>query len=85
MRLGAPIVYKDVAPVLALRCYACHGPAVQMKNLRLDSAASVQQHAALLYQMAVVKRLMPFNNATGMTEAERALLQRWYEGGALMD
>jgi uncharacterized membrane protein len=29
-----------------------------------------------------VLKLMPFNNATGMTEDERALLKRWFEAGA---
>jgi uncharacterized membrane protein len=29
-----------------------------------------------------VLRQMPFNNATQMTEDERALVKRWYEAGA---
>jgi uncharacterized membrane protein len=30
----------------------------------------------------VVTRLMPMNNATGITEDERALVRRWFEAGA---
>jgi len=30
----------------------------------------------------VVLRLMPLNNATQITEDERALIKRWYEAGA---
>jgi uncharacterized membrane protein len=33
----------------------------------------------------VVSRIMPMNNATGITEAERTLVKRWYEGGASVD
>ena len=64
------------------RCVLCHGAQVQMKNVRLDSAAGVKQHAQTLYQQVVVARTMPMNNATGITDAERALIAKWFEGGA---
>ena len=35
-----------------------------------------------VYQQAVVLKLMPMNNATGITDAERALIGRWFEAGA---
>ena len=79
---AAPVDYAAVQAVLAQRCYMCHGEQVQMKNLRFDSAQSVKQHAQAMYQQVVVQKLMPMNNATGMTDAERALVQRWFEGGA---
>jgi uncharacterized membrane protein len=37
-----------------------------------------------MYQQVVVTKIMPMNNATGMTDTERALLARWFEGGAPM-
>ena len=74
--------YKSVQAVLAQRCIQCHGAQVQMKNLRLDLADSVRQHAQAIYQQAVVQKLMPMNNATQMTEDERALIGRWYQAGA---
>ena len=74
--------YKSVQPVLEQRCYMCHGEQVQMKNLRLDSTALVKQHAQAIYQQAVVQKLMPMNNATQMTDEERALIGRWYQAGA---
>jgi uncharacterized membrane protein len=30
----------------------------------------------------VLQRLMPLNNATGITEDERALIGRWFAAGA---
>jgi uncharacterized membrane protein len=75
--------FKAVQAVLEQRCYMpCHGAAVQMKNLRLDSPDSVKQHAQAIYQQVVVQKLMPMNNATGITDAERALIGKWFEAGA---
>jgi len=74
--------YISVQAVLEQRCYMCHGEQVQMKNLRLDSPDNVKQHAQAIYQQAVVQKLMPMNNATGITDAERALIGRWFEAGA---
>jgi uncharacterized membrane protein len=77
-----PIGYKELQPVLAQRCYMCHGEAVQMKNVRLDSPEGVASHAQAIYQQAVVTKIMPMNNATNITEAERELIAEWFEAGA---
>jgi uncharacterized membrane protein len=77
-----PIDYKNLQPLLAQRCYMCHGEAVQMKNVRLDSPQGVAAHAQAMYQQVVVTRAMPMNNATGITEGERLLIKQWFEGGA---
>lgn len=82
---GGPIGYKTLQPILAQRCYLCHGPLVQMKNVRLDSPEGVAAHAQMLYQQAVVTRIMPMNNATGISDAERALIKQWFESGAHTD
>lgn len=74
--------YANVQTILAQRCYQCHGEQVQMKNVRLDSPAAVKLHATQVYQQAVVTRLMPMNNATGITEAERQVIKSWFDAGA---
>jgi uncharacterized membrane protein len=74
--------YQTVQKVFEERCYACHGANLQMKNVRLDSPALVQQHAQTVYQQVVVSKLMPMNNATGITDAERLLVKNWFEAGA---
>ncbi len=76
------IDYKSLQPVLAQRCYMCHGEQVQMKNVRLDSAQNVKLHAQNIYQQVVVTKIMPMNNATGLTDAERLLIKQWFEAGA---
>jgi uncharacterized membrane protein len=82
---GGPIGYQTLQPILAQRCYMCHGAEVQMKNVRLDSAAAVARHAQMLYQQVVLTRVMPMNNATGISDAERALIKQWFESGAHLD
>jgi len=74
--------YPAVQKVLEQRCYQCHGAQVQMKNVRLDSPEALKQHAQAVYQQAVVAKTMPFNNATQITDAERALIGQWFEAGA---
>jgi uncharacterized membrane protein len=80
----APVSFAEVNAVFAQRCHACHGEQVQMKNVRFDTAEGVKQHALGIYQQAVVTRQMPMNNSTGITEAERAVIKRWYEAGAAL-
>ena len=74
--------YKSLQVVLAQRCYMCHGEQVQMKNVRLDSAQNVKIHAQNMYLQAVINKVMPLNNATGITDGERLLIKRWFEAGA---
>jgi uncharacterized membrane protein len=80
-----PVTYKELSVVLQARCYPCHGAALQMKNVRLDSPQGVAQNALNIYQQAVVLAQMPMNNATGITPEERSLIKRWYEQGAKVD
>ena len=74
--------YAKVQAVLQERCVQCHGPDVQMKGVRLDSAQQVAPRALLIYQQVVLQKLMPMNNATQMTDAERDLIARWHDAGA---
>ncbi|MEY4756945.1 MAG: hypothetical protein RJA34_1843 [Pseudomonadota bacterium] len=76
------VSFAAVQKVLEQRCYLCHGADVQMKNVRLDSPEGVKQHAQNIYQQVVVTKLMPMNNATGLTDAERELIGAWFAQGA---
>ncbi len=60
----------------------CHGAQVQMKNIRLDSPAMVKQHAQAINQQVVLTKIMPMNNTTGITDAERLMVKQWFEAGA---
>jgi uncharacterized membrane protein len=79
---ATPAGYAAVQKVLEQRCYQCHGAQLQMKNVRLDTPEALRQHAQAVYQQVVVARTMPLNNATQITDGERALVGQWFQGGA---
>ena len=60
----------------------CHNAQLISKNIQLHTPELIASHAQQIYQQAVVLKLMPMNNATQITDAERALLGAWYEAGA---
>jgi uncharacterized membrane protein len=79
-RSGAPTL-AQVQGVIEARCVACHNEQVSNKGVQLHTAALISEHAQKIHQQAVLLKAMPINNATGITEAERALLKRWFEAG----
>jgi uncharacterized membrane protein len=76
------VSFQQVKGVIDQRCVMCHSAQIQSKGLAFDNPASIKRHAQQMYQQAVVLKLMPLNNATQITAAERDLLKRWYEEGA---
>jgi uncharacterized membrane protein len=79
---SAKVTFSDVKAVVDQRCVLCHNAQVQNKNVALHTPELIQQHAQQMYQQAVVLKQMPMNNATQITDAERAIIKRWYESGA---
>ena len=77
-----PPTFGQVQAIMVERCQMCHNAAMPSKNVRLDSPEAIVAHAQQVYQQAVVLKLMPMNNATGITDAERAAIGRWFEAGA---
>ena len=77
-----PVVLADVMAVVDQRCALCHNAQLQSKNVALHTPELIKQHAQTVYQQTVVLKLMPLNNATQITDEERALIKRWFEAGA---
>ena len=77
-----PPSIKQVSAVVDQRCAMCHNAQVAQKNVALHTPELLKQHAQAVYQQAVLQKLMPLNNATQMTDDERALLARWFKAGA---
>jgi uncharacterized membrane protein len=77
-----PVAFAQVQAIVAQRCVMCHNAQLANKGVAFDTPAGIEQHAQALYQQAVLQKTMPLNNATQITDAERALLARWFEGGA---
>ncbi|HWP20565.1 MAG TPA: urate hydroxylase PuuD [Burkholderiaceae bacterium] len=79
---AAPASFAQVRTVIEQRCAMCHNAQLAQKNVALHTPELVKQHAQAVYQQVSVLKLMPLNNATQMTEDERALIKRWFDGGA---
>ncbi len=77
-----PVAFAEVQKVIAERCAMCHNEQLPNKGVLLHTPELITRNAQAVYQQAVVTRTMPLNNATQMTDGERALLKRWYDAGA---
>lgn len=73
--------FDTVRSIIQARCLACHAGAAAPLGVRLDSDSGIRNRAADIYLQVVVLRAMPLGNQTGMTDAERELIRRWFEGG----
>lgn len=82
---AAPVTFAEVKAVMEQRCVICHNAQVPSKNVRLDTPQEIARHAAQIHQQVNVLKLMPMNNSTQITDAERALLARWHAEGARLD
>ena len=77
-----PVAFAEVKSVIDQRCAMCHNAQLQNKGIALHTPELIKQHAQAVYQQAAVLKLMPLNNATQITDDERALIKRWFEAGA---
>ena len=82
MALAEPVTFAQVESVVNQRCVMCHNQVLANKNVQLHTPALITKNAQAIYQQAVVLRQMPMNNASQITEAERATLGRWFLAGA---
>jgi uncharacterized membrane protein len=80
---GAAVSAAEVQKVIEARCVSCHAakPAFQgiaeaPKGVVLDTPERVRTHAAQIRQ-TVRARAMPPGNLTGMSDEERAVVERW--------
>jgi uncharacterized membrane protein len=86
---SAPATFADAQAVIARRCIECHSATptdatftVAPAGVMFDTPEQIQRMALRIKERTVVTKTMPFNNKTGITEAERALLGAWVDQGA---
>ncbi len=93
-----PLQYnRDVRPILADMCFACHGPdsAARKADLRLDKRDAAIEHKALLpgdpAQSEMIRRILsndpdavmpPPSTKKSLTAKQKATLQQWVQQGA---
>lgn len=81
--------FAQVQAIVNQRCVSCHathptqqGFPTAPAGVVLDNAEGISQNAPRIYQQAVQLKAMPLGNLTNMTDAERAQVAAWFEGGA---
>lgn len=95
---GAPIVFnRDIRPILAENCFACHGPdsAARKADLRLDRPAANPASKAIVPGKPDDSEMMlritssdpeevmpPPATKKKLTDRQKDLLKRWIAGGA---
>lgn len=78
-------VNESVMALVQQHCANCHAEqpsddvfVVAPLGIKLDNWSQVAQWAPRIHQRTVITRDMPFLNKTGMTDAERAMIDAWY-------
>lgn len=79
------VTTSDIRPLMEQHCVSCHSASPTDAVFRtaplgfvLDTEAQTIAAAAAIYRRVVVDRSMPFNNASGMTDAERQKIAAWH-------
>ena len=93
---SSPLFAKEVRPILASRCYPCHGPNLQQNGLRLDSLAGVlkgSDYGKVVVpgnsgQSRLVRRLlaqerpqMPYGGPP-LSSTQIETIRKWIDAGA---
>ncbi len=79
---SAAPAFAQVQSIVQARCVMCHNAQLSQKGVQLHTPELLLKNAANVYQQAVVSKAMPMNNATGITDAERAAIGAWVLAGA---
>jgi mono/diheme cytochrome c family protein len=93
---GSGIFASQIRPILAARCYQCHGPDLQQSGLRLDSLAAILKGSAngsvvvpsdseksplLRHILGLERPRMPYG-APPLSSGEIELIRQWIDQGA---
>jgi uncharacterized membrane protein len=76
----AQVSTAQVQAIVEQRCLPCHNAQFAQKDVHLQSPELIEQLAPRIYQQVVLQKTMPLNNATQITEEERALIGVWFKG-----
>ena len=84
-RFAAHALFPEVSDLVYANCASCHASEVFMAGLAtapggvmLDSDRRIAIHAPQIYLQAGVTHAMPPGNFAYLTDADRALIRRWY-------
>ncbi|MEZ5594603.1 MAG: hypothetical protein R3F53_29520 [Gammaproteobacteria bacterium] len=83
------VSFSQVQQIVTQRCTVCHathpsqpGFTAPPKGVVFDTPQDITGQAVTIHQQTVVSKAMPIGNLTGMSDAERALIDQWFQAGA---
>ena len=83
----AAVTLQEAHSIVEARCTSCHaaqpthaGFSAPPKGVIMETPEQTLAHANTIHQQAVVTKAMPIGNLTGITDEERATLDRWFLG-----
>ena len=84
---GTAVPFTQAQAIVQERCVPCHSAHPTKVDsapmgIVFDTPKQIQAQASLIQQVAVLTKVMPLGNQTGMTQAERDTLGHWIEQGA---
>ncbi len=82
-----PVSTQQVHTLVQQKCVSCHASQPTDDLFKIAPAGAVFETEAQIltyqdkiYQRVVIEKNMPFANKTGLTDEERAVFARWYQG-----
>jgi uncharacterized membrane protein len=96
-RPGAPTTsgsasFAEIQPIVQKHCVQCHSAhptntdfPQAPKGVMFDTPDEIKLYASKIEQQAVLSKIMPLGNTTGMTDAERQRLGAWIGAGAKLN
>jgi len=86
------VSFAKVDRIIYARCVTCHSAtpthpttSVAAGGVALDTPREIKVWSHRIFDRVVVTKTMPLANMTGMTDEERAAVERWYASGARTD
>ena len=83
------VSFSQVQQIVTQRCTVCHathpsqpGFTAPPKGVVFDTPQDITGQALTIHQQTVVSKAMPIGNLSGMSDAERALIDQWFQAGA---
>ena len=86
------VSFTQIYPIIQSRCFSCHSsrPTDELytappNGVNYETPDVIVNLKDKIMQRVVLTKTMPQNNKTGMTQAERDLIQCWIEQGASLE
>jgi uncharacterized membrane protein len=86
------VTFADIHPIVEKHCIQCHSAKPTNKDfpeapkgVMFDTPDEIKRYASKIKEQAVLAKIMPLGNLTGITDADRQELGAWIDQGAKLN